>query len=185
METGGTSFNEYERKMRGAGLSEAAVNAFRHSYQCLIAGQSGMIPESSIEPAHDLPRFEEVANRLSPEPSLLSQTVLLKLNGGLGTSMGLERAKSLLVAKNGWTFLDFIARQVLYLRQHHRAQLRFLLMNSFTTSRDTLEFLKKYPELGEPGSVQLMQSQVPGMVPAWAWRRLFFPAWLRLARASA
>jgi UDP-N-acetylglucosamine pyrophosphorylase len=161
METGGTSFNEYERKMRGAGLSDAAIKAFRHSYQFLIAGQSGMIPESSIEPAHDLPRFEEVANRLSPEPSLLSQTVLLKLNGGLGTSMGLERAKSLLVAKNGWTFLDFIARQVLYLRQHHRAQLRFLLMNSFTTSRDTLEFLKKYPELGEPGSVQLMQSQVP------------------------
>ncbi len=44
--------------------------------------------------------------------NLLSQTAVLKLNGGLGTSMGLEKAKSLLVVKDGKTFLDLIAEQV-------------------------------------------------------------------------
>jgi hypothetical protein len=37
---------------------------------------------------------------------------VLKLNGGLGTSMGLEKAKSLLEVKDGKTFLDLIAEQV-------------------------------------------------------------------------
>ncbi len=37
---------------------------------------------------------------------------MLKLNGGLGTSMGLEKAKSLLPVKEGKTFLDLIAEQV-------------------------------------------------------------------------
>ncbi|HEX4644081.1 MAG TPA: UTP--glucose-1-phosphate uridylyltransferase, partial [Verrucomicrobiae bacterium] len=89
------------------------------------------------------------------------QAVVVKLNGGLGTSMGLENAKSLLVIKDGLTFLDFIARQVLHLREAHRAPLRFLLMNSFSTSGDTLAFLKKYPELGAPETLELMQSSVP------------------------
>ena len=44
--------------------------------------------------------------------ALLSATAVLKLNGGLGTSMGLEKAKSLLPVKDGKTFLDLIAEQV-------------------------------------------------------------------------
>ncbi len=44
--------------------------------------------------------------------ALLTKTAVLKLNGGLGTSMGLEKAKSLLVVKDGLTFLDLIAEQV-------------------------------------------------------------------------
>mgnify|MGYP002389700956 CR=1 FL=1 len=40
------------------------------------------------------------------------RTVVLKLNGGLGTSMGLDKAKSLLTVKQNKTFLDFTALQV-------------------------------------------------------------------------
>ena len=45
---------------------------------------------------------------------------MLRLNGGLGTSMGLSGAKSLLEAKDGLSFLDIIARQVLALREARR-----------------------------------------------------------------
>jgi UDP-N-acetylglucosamine pyrophosphorylase len=75
--------------------------------------------------------------------------------------MGLERAKSLLPVKEGLTFLDFIVRQILHLRRAHGVPLRFVLMNSFSTSGDTLEFLRKYPELGDPKSLELMQNQAP------------------------
>jgi UDP-N-acetylglucosamine pyrophosphorylase len=122
---------------------------------------TGMIPENSIEPVAELPRLDELAADFVEDASLLAQTVVIKLNGGLGTSMGLERAKSLLEVKDRLTFLDFIARQILHLRGKHGTPLRLLLMNSFSTSADTLEFLKKYPELGEPHSLELMQSQVP------------------------
>jgi UDP-N-acetylglucosamine pyrophosphorylase len=154
------SFNEFAAKMRKGGLSDAAIRAFKHSYDSLMAGQTGMIPESSIQPVAQLPRFEEIVGQ-SADSGLLSQAVVIKLNGGLGTSMGLEKAKSLLRIKDELTFLDFIARQVLHLQKQEGSQLRFLVMNSFSTSRDTLGFFKKYPELGELRDLELMQNAVP------------------------
>src|SRR5438105_14735010 len=102
-----------------------------------------------MHPVKELPRFEDLPRRNSTVGSRLAETVVIKLNGGLGTSMGLERAKSLLPVKDAMTFLDFIVKQMLHLRKRHGVALRFLLMNSFSTSRDTLDFLKKYPDLGE------------------------------------
>jgi UDP-N-acetylglucosamine pyrophosphorylase len=154
------AFDEFAARMRDAGLSEASIRAFQHGYESLAAGRTGLIPERDIQPVTELPRFEDIA-RQPGDGSLLSQAVVIKLNGGLGTSMGLENAKSLLRIKDGLTFLDFIARQVLHLREAHRAPLRFLLMNSFSTSADTLAFLKKYPGLGAPETLELMQSSVP------------------------
>ena len=56
-----------------------------------------------------LPKYESLK---AEDPALLQQTVMLKLNGGLGTGMGLDKAKSLLPLKGKETFLDFIAQQV-------------------------------------------------------------------------
>ena len=63
------------------------------------------------------------------QQTLLEQTAVLKLNGGLGTSMGLEKAKSLLPVKDGKTFLDLIAEQVVYTRNKFGSKVRFILMN--------------------------------------------------------
>src|SRR5882724_2286740 len=167
-------FPEFAAKMRQANLSEAAIRAFRYSYEALRAGQTGLIPENLIQPVEDLPRFDKLPQQKSARDSLLSQTIVIKLNGGLGTSMGLERAKSLLPVKDGLTFLDFIVKQLLHLRQQRGVPLRFLLMNSFSTSRDTLEFLQRFPELGDPNSLELMQNQVP-KVDAKALRPVSWP----------
>src|SRR5262245_14686224 len=142
-------FSEFESKMLSAGLSDACVAAFRHNYTALVAGQTGQIPESDIQPVTSLPRFADIDRSAAPDAALLAQTVVLKLNGGLGTSMGLESPKSLLPVKDGLTFLDLIAKQILHLRNQHRTPLRFLLMNSFSTSEPTLAALAKHPALGE------------------------------------
>lgn len=156
-----THFGQFETTMRSAGVNPAAIRAFQHAYDKLIAGDSGLIPESSIQPVETLPFARELPAPGPDAAALLSQCVVVKLNGGLGTGMGLERAKSLLQVKEGFTFLDLIARQVLDLRAQHGQRLRFMLMNSFSTSADTLEFLKKYPELGQGSDLELMQSQAP------------------------
>ncbi len=158
---GENHFPEFAAKMRAAKTSEAAIRAFQHSYDSLVAGQTGMISEGEIQPVTDLPRLADVERKMVPHEKLLSQSVVIKLNGGLGTGMGLERAKSLLQVKDGLTFLDFILKQILHLREKYKSPLRFLFMNSFSTSRDTLEFLRKYPMLGEPSALELMQNQVP------------------------
>src|SRR5687768_15689913 len=97
-------------KMRAEGLGDAAVETFRHYYELLQAGEGGMLPEDSLEPVEDVPDFGELPD-VDPGEAL-HQAIVLKLNGGLGTSMGMTKAKSLLEVKDGLTFLDVIARQV-------------------------------------------------------------------------
>ena len=57
--------------------------------------------------------------------------------------MGLTGAKSLLEAKDGLSFLDIIARQVLALREEHDARLPLVLMDSFSTREDSLAALSE------------------------------------------
>jgi UDP-N-acetylglucosamine pyrophosphorylase len=146
--------------MQSAGLSEAAIAAFERAFELLASKESGLIPESFINPVEQLPNYEEISSGQA-DGGLLAKAVMLKLNGGLGTSMGLEKAKSLLVVRNGETFLDLIARQVLAARARTGANLRFLLMNSFSTSEDTRAHLARYPELGVPADLELLQNKVP------------------------
>eukprot|EP00892_Ulva_mutabilis_P001626 jgi/Ulvmu1/11464/UM077_0007.1 len=153
--------DKFEEKMRGDGLSDAAVAAFLHNYEQLVAGADGIVPEGSIEAIETLPVYEELTE---PEDAqtLLSATAVLKLNGGLGTSMGLEKAKSLLPVKDGKTFLDLIAEQVKKMRESFGSNVRFVLMNSFSTSADTTEHLSgTHPDLVEEEGWELLQNKSP------------------------
>merc|ERR1719436_1503995 len=119
-----------------------------------------MIPESSLDPVASLPRLEELTTEA--DPSLLSKTVILKLNGGLGTGMGLEKAKSLLEVTEGNSFLDLIAKQVESMKTEFKVKdLKFMLMNSFATSKDTLEALSKYSDLGTGDDLEFVQNKAP------------------------
>ncbi|HEX5790760.1 MAG TPA: UTP--glucose-1-phosphate uridylyltransferase, partial [Luteolibacter sp.] len=97
------------------------------------------------------------------DPALLAKAVVIKLNGGLGTSMGLQGPKSLLPVRDGVTFLDLMVRQTLSLRQRAAAPVRLLLMNSFSTSRQTLDHLRRHApaDLADAKQVELFQNQVP------------------------
>ena len=144
--------------MRSESLSEAAIAAFRHSYADLVSGSSGNILETEINAVAHLPDLDtDIRGKQVFDTSLLQQTLVLKLNGGLGTSMGLDKAKSLLEVKGGNTFLDLTAKQVISMRQHFKANVSFMLMNSFNTSEDTLNFLSKYPTLANDVNLELMQ----------------------------
>jgi UTP--glucose-1-phosphate uridylyltransferase len=90
---------------------------------------------------------------------------VIKLNGGLGTSMGMDRAKSLLCVRRGLSFLDVIARQILHLRQEHDATLPLLFMNSFRTSRDTIAALGRYEDLPVEGlPLEFLQNKEPKLL---------------------
>jgi UTP--glucose-1-phosphate uridylyltransferase len=157
-------FEPFAAKMRAAGLSESAVRSFEANFRALSRNETGLMPEAGLEPVTELPRAAALSDPGAGRfGSLMRETVVIKLNGGLGTGMGLEKAKSLLTVREGLTFLDLIVRQVLLLRERAGSAgvPRLLLMNSFSTSGDTLAFLAKYPEFGNAGELELMQSMVP------------------------
>ena len=86
--------------------------------------------------------------------------------------MGLEKAKSLLKLKGSDTFLDFIAKQTLYMREKFGVPLSFMLMNSFSTSADTLEALSSYKTLATSGlGLEFVQNKAPKVTAAGTPRR--------------
>jgi len=155
-------FIPFEIKMTAAGMGDAAIRAFRRNYEALVRDETGMIPESSLTPAENIASFDRIAG-LQADPELLAQAVIIKLNGGLGTGMGLQGPKSLLPVREGVNFLDLMVRQIKDLRLTSKANIRLLLMNSFSTSADTLAHLQKYraDHLADASEVELMQNQIP------------------------
>ena len=132
-------FDVIERKMESVGLSQAAIGAFRHSVNVLTSQQSMMIPEAEIAPADDVADWESLtASTPEADAELLGQAVLIKLNGGLGTGMGLQKAKSLLEIKPGVTFLDLIVRQVMSLRRRAGCPVMSPSMDSCSRNRRRL-----------------------------------------------
>ncbi|MGB0776298.1 MAG: UTP--glucose-1-phosphate uridylyltransferase, partial [Akkermansiaceae bacterium] len=159
-----SDFSLFRQKMESASVSEAAIRAFERNFQALTRNESGLISEQSITPCTDVPALEDVSNKDDEfSAELLAQTVVIKLNGGLGTSMGLQKSKTLLPVQAESNFLDVIARQIIHLRETSGAKVRFLLMNSFNTSADTLEHMEAYQgdDLSGAENIELLQNQIP------------------------
>jgi UTP--glucose-1-phosphate uridylyltransferase len=133
--------------MREARVSESAIASFSFHFRRLARGETGHLTEETIEPLQALPDSDTFASHESSGRSAMSKVVVVKLNGGLGTSMGLAHAKSLLPVRSGLSFLDLIARQVLALRTELGAEIPLMLMNSFSTATDSERVLSNYPGL--------------------------------------
>jgi UTP--glucose-1-phosphate uridylyltransferase len=156
--------NAARDKMVKAGVDATAVETFAHYYRLLEHGETGMVPESSIEPI-DMESLADVRVDDDDAARAIATTAVIKLNGGLGTSMGMDRAKSLLCVRRGLSFLDIIARQVLHLRQRYDAPLPLVFMNSFRTSADTMEALARYEDLPVDGlPLEFLQNKEPKLL---------------------
>jgi UTP--glucose-1-phosphate uridylyltransferase len=154
-------------KLRADGAGEGTVAAFESCARRLAAGDLGLLHENEIEPVTGVQDADELPPA-GDAAELLDRTVVIKLNGGLGTSMGMRRAKSLLKVKDGLSFLDIIARQLLGLRaQAHGGaspRLPLVLMNSFATRDDSLRALAAHGELSADLPADIVQSRVPKLL---------------------
>ena len=155
------NFAPFEARMRREGLAQIVIDNFRHYYSVLAGGSVGLISEAEITPVESARDIGELARYEAAGRRALRHAAVLKLNGGLGTSMGLDQAKSLLVVRDGLTFLDIIARQTISYSTRYDCQIPLLLMNSFNTDADSQAALARYPELRGPIPNAVMQNKVP------------------------
>jgi UTP--glucose-1-phosphate uridylyltransferase len=146
-------------KMRAAGLPEAAIAAFEQRLAQVEAGASGLVSSDELTPLDDVPDASAFPDAIDRDA--LDRAVNIKLNGGLGTSMGVTGPKSLLEAKDGQTFLDLIARQTLALRSRHGVRLPLVLMNSFATSEQSLAALARHPGIEADVPLEFLQNRQP------------------------
>ena len=151
-----------QQKMADATIAQAAIDVFTAYYRQLEEGVTGFIAEDSIEALVDPDLLSDVSISTEQAAAALADTVMIKLNGGLGTSMGMDRAKSLLPVRGGQTFLDLIVAQVRAARAAYGVNLPLLFMNSFRTHDDTLAALVRYDGLPVDGlELDFVQSQEP------------------------
>lgn len=149
-------FTPFAERMQAEGLPEIVIRTFAHYYEQLAAGETGLIPESSLVPVAHVPHYDDLgADMVEAGRAVMDRTINLKLNGGLGTGMGLARAKSLLTVKNGLSILDIIAGQA------RQSGVPLVLMNSFSTRDDSLAALDVHGDL--PGDLprDFLQHKVP------------------------
>lgn len=142
-------FEHSAEKMKAHGMSDTAVAQFKRLYDVWRTEEaSSWIREDSVEPLTGVPSFHDVYKTIDHDKAVdaFAKTAFLKLNGGLGTSMGLECAKSLLPVRRHkakqMRFIDIIIGQVVTARTRLNVRLPLTLMNSFRTSEDTMKVLR-------------------------------------------
>lgn len=149
-------------------ISENEKSGFINLVTRYLSGEAQHIEWSKIK----TPTDEVVVpyDTLAPVPEdaaetkkLLDKLAVLKLNGGLGTTMGCTGPKSVIEVRNGLTFLDLIVIQIEFLNTKYGCNVPLLLMNSFNTHDDTLKIVEKYAK----SSIDIHtfnQSQYPRLV---------------------
>ncbi|XP_057500862.1 UTP--glucose-1-phosphate uridylyltransferase isoform X1 [Actinidia eriantha] len=130
-------------------ISENEKSGFINLVARYLSGEAQHIEWSKIQ----TPTDEVVVpyDSLAPAPEdavetkkLLDKLVVLKLNGGLGTTMGCTGPKSVIEVRNRLTFLDLIVIQIESLNAKYGCNVPLLLMNSFNTHDDTQKIVEKY-----------------------------------------
>jgi UTP--glucose-1-phosphate uridylyltransferase len=147
-------------KMRAAGQADEAVRGFASAYERMRSGAATLMPSAELEPAPGVPALDDLPE--ADAASALAGVASVKLNGGLATTMGLQRPKSLVEARDGRSFLDIIVGQTLALRRRHGVRLPLVLMNSDVTREPTLAALAGHPDLAVDGlAPDFLQSMIP------------------------
>ncbi|XP_020092321.1 UTP--glucose-1-phosphate uridylyltransferase [Ananas comosus] len=130
-------------------ISENEKNGFISLVARYLSGEAEQIEWSKIQTPTDevVVPYEALApppEDLEATKKLLDKLAVLKLNGGLGTTMGCTGPKSVIEVRNGFTFLDLIVIQIESLNKKYGCNVPLLLMNSFNTHDDTLKIVEKY-----------------------------------------
>ncbi|RSX56034.1 UTP--glucose-1-phosphate uridylyltransferase [Bifidobacterium dolichotidis] len=162
-------FEQSAQKMREQGLSEVAIAQFERLYhEWQENDATSWIREEDVERLDNVPSFHDVYETIDHDQAVkaFAKTAFLKLNGGLGTSMGLDCAKSLLPVRRHkarqMRFIDIILGQVMVARRRLGVELPLTLMNSFRTSADTMKVLAHTPKFTQHGiPVEIIQHREP------------------------
>ncbi|XP_011300568.1 UTP--glucose-1-phosphate uridylyltransferase isoform X1 [Fopius arisanus] len=122
-----------------AGFTKLFQRFLQDSGPSVVWEQIQKLPEDAIRDYDSLkePTNEEIRD-------MLNKLVVVKLNGGLGTSMGCHGPKSSIVVRNDLTFLDLTVQQIEHLNKAYGASVPLVLMNSFNTDADTQRIIRKY-----------------------------------------
>jgi len=144
-----SDIDPFIRKMRSENLPDSVIESFCGYYRQLRNGNKGFIPESMLTPVlpEEIPHLSTLSHFEQYGARMLPHTVVIKLNGGLGTTLGCNGPKSLIKVKNNLSFLDIVIHRIITQSSSLNTPIPLILMNSFNTEEQSLLALDDYPQL--------------------------------------
>jgi len=150
---------EHLKKLTEIGSSELIKVQFTGMLIKYFLGDRGLVDLNDVNelsPMDTVPYSTLSPADLKTGESAIGSVGFLKLNGGLGTTMGCTGPKSAIVVDQGRHFLDFIVDQILDLQVRYRCQIPLILLNSYYTESETEALIgNRLP------FISLKQHQVP------------------------
>ncbi|KAI4290922.1 UTP--glucose-1-phosphate uridylyltransferase [Pancytospora philotis] len=143
-------------KLEGDYAKPQELGEFYNLYKRFMETKDNKIDWQGVKPAGE--QMAEYSGLSEPSDcgSLLSKLAVLKLNGGLGTTMGCVGPKSKIAVRGSANFIDIVHTQLSQLNKEHGCSIPLVLMNSFNTDDETAELIGKY------GNVRtFLQAQYP------------------------
>lgn len=141
-----TARKKFQRAMDESGLKKDEQERFWPLLKRYISGDRGFVEWQTIERLAvgdpQLISYEQAITSLK-EGTSLSDLAVIKLNGGLGTGMGLEGPKTLLKVTPEDTFLSVILGQLQVAKKASGSAVPLIFMNSYNTDEETKSALKE------------------------------------------
>ena len=150
-------------KMKKENLSDVLIEDFLKKVDKVRKGEKGKVVWNTIgdlDPETDEISLETLRKTRQPKSENLKKLVVIKLNGGLGTSMGLSKAKSLIKIKENKSFLEIIASQIQYYRKKFNVEIPLILMDSYNTQSDCARELESIG-FSQTIPTSFLQNKVP------------------------
>ncbi len=160
--------DKIDSRMKSFLLPELLIQDYLNKVKKVYNGERGFVnfqnlKELSSEDIIDLEKLPfQIDYKSEITKEIVKKIAIIKLNGGLGTSMGLNKAKTLLKIKENYTFLDIILKQIRFLRKQTEVDVPLIFMNSYNTSYDTLNYSDvKFINHQNGFPVEFIQNRVP------------------------
>lgn len=135
--TTGANKDEFEREIPG--ITKLFNRFLANRKRVIDWNKIKPPPQDLVVPYSDLSNCTDARRK-----ELGSKLVVLKLNGGLGTTMGCTGPKSVIEVHSGETFLDLTVQQIKGMNEKCGTSIPLVLMNSFNTHDETQKIIQKY-----------------------------------------
>ncbi|PLX41493.1 MAG: UTP--glucose-1-phosphate uridylyltransferase, partial [Deltaproteobacteria bacterium] len=138
-----------EERYEIAGINARGASLFTDAYRRWQSGLAKTIPwdEIGAPDEGELVEFDDLEGHGAEGLDRFGELVWIILNGGLGTSMEVTHAKSLLKVKGEENFLDLVMDFLSKVLSRTGKKIPLMLMNSPATRRDSLAAMEKYGDI--------------------------------------
>lgn len=131
-------------------LSQSEIDDFYRLFDRYVNTKEFLIDWDLIEPPNkdEMVKYDNLdAPSAEKIKKLANKLAVLKLNGGLGTTMGCKGPKSAIQVRKGKNFIDLIIKQINHLNKKYEASVPLVLMNSFNTDEVTQKIIYKFEKV--------------------------------------